>query len=74
MQLPRFLLADHSEHPEDIFIVHTQYPRFVINLKDDEIEFLEEISDKDQEDLTTEMENFINEASAFYDEEVAKYE
>ncbi len=74
MQLPRFLLADHSEHPEDIFIVHTQYPRFVINLKDDEIEFLEEISDKDQEDLTTEMQNFINEASAFYDEEVAKYE
>ena len=41
MDLPRFILGDHSDYPEDIFIIHTLYPRFIINLKDDEVEFLE---------------------------------
>ena len=29
--LPRFLLADNSqEYPETIFIVHNEYPRFIV--------------------------------------------
>ena len=39
MNLPKFLLADNSQFPEDIFVLHTEFPRFVINLKDDEIEW-----------------------------------
>ena len=28
MKLPKFLLADNSDFPEDLFVVHTEYPRF----------------------------------------------
>ena len=34
MNLPKFLLADNSQFPEDIFVLHTEFPRFMINLKD----------------------------------------
>ena len=44
MVLPKFLLADNSSFPEDIFILHTEFPRFLINLKDDEIEWFEDLS------------------------------
>ena len=32
MTLPKFLLGDNTDHPEDIFIIHTEYPQFIINL------------------------------------------
>ncbi len=73
MQLPRFILGDHSDHPEDIFIVHTVYPRFIINLKDDELEFLEPISKEDRSELEEETAKLIQEATAFYDAEIEKY-
>ena len=38
MDLPKFLLADNSNFPDDIFVLHTEFPRFLINLKDDEID------------------------------------
>jgi hypothetical protein len=38
MELPKFLLGDNTDFQEDIFIVHLDYPRFIINLKDDEVE------------------------------------
>ena len=43
MQLPKFVLADNSDFPEDIFVIHLDFPRFIINLKDDEVEFLEDL-------------------------------
>ena len=45
MDLPKFLLADNSNFPEDIFVLHTEFPRFIINLKDDEIEWFEDSID-----------------------------
>jgi hypothetical protein len=74
MKLPRFLMGDHSDFPEDIFVVHLDYPRFVINLKDDEIEFLEEIEEKDKDELEEELPKLIEEAGRFYDGQVAAYE
>lgn len=74
MQLPRFLLGDNAHHPDDIFIIHLDYPRFIINLKDDEMEFLEEIEKKDKEDLEEETKTLIEEASRFYDEQMELYE
>jgi hypothetical protein len=41
MELPKFLLGDNTDFPDDIFIIHLDYPRFIINLKDDEVEFIE---------------------------------
>jgi hypothetical protein len=48
MELPKFLLGDNTDFQEDIFIVHLDYPRFIINLKDDEVEFIEEAEDLDE--------------------------
>lgn len=74
MELPKFVLADNSDFPEDIFIIHLDYPRFIINLKDDEVEFLEEAEDLDEAELNAEMESLIEEANNFYDREMERYE
>ncbi|MBT8256002.1 MAG: hypothetical protein KJO23_05605 [Bacteroidia bacterium] len=74
MNLPEYLLADNTDHPNAIFVVHTQFPRFVINLENDEVEWLEEFDQHDQKELETEMENYIREATKFYDREIARYD
>ncbi len=74
MELPKFLLADNTDYPEAIFIVHTEYPRFVINLENDEVEWLEEFSQEDEAELAAEAENLIEAANAFYDREVSRYD
>ena len=74
MELPKFLLADNSAYPEDIFILHTEFPRFIINLKDDEVEFLDDLNGEKQEDIENEMQQLIEKATAFYDSEMENYE
>jgi hypothetical protein len=74
MELPKFILGDNTDFPEDIFIVHLDYPRFIINLKDDEVEFLEEPEDLDENELNAEMEGLIVAAGTFYDREMERYE
>lgn len=74
MAFPRFLMGDNAHFPDDIFVIHLDYPRFVINLIDDSIEFLEDIDDKDEAEFTEEIKNLIEEASRFYDEQIALYE
>ncbi len=74
MDLPKFLLADNTDFPDDIFVIHLDYPRFIINLKDDEVEFLEEAEDLDEGELNEEMEMLISLATDFYDREVKSYE
>jgi hypothetical protein len=43
MKLPKFLLADNSEFPEDLFVVHTEYPRFILNVEEEEVEWLDDL-------------------------------
>ena len=74
MELPKFLLGDNTDYPDGIYIVHTEYPRFIINLENDEVEWLEEFSKADEDELTSEAENLIEAATAFYDREVSRYE
>ncbi|MGB2225278.1 MAG: hypothetical protein ACPH5K_04980 [Polaribacter sp.] len=74
MELPKFLLADNSAYPEDIFILHTEFPRFIINLKDDEVAFLDDLNGEKQEDIENEMQQLIEKATAFYDAEMENYE
>jgi hypothetical protein len=73
MELPKFLLGDNTDFQEDIFIVHLDYPRFIINLKDDEVEFIEEAEDLDEGELNIEMEGLIVLANEF-DREMERYE
>jgi len=72
MTLPKFLLGDNTDHPEDIFVVHTEYPQFIINLVDDEIEWLDDI-EGDEVELTNDVAELIELASVFYDREMERY-
>ena len=74
MDLPKFLLADNSNYPEDIFVLHTEFPRFMINLKDDEVEWFEDLSGEKEDDIANELEALIEQAGAFYDSEMLQYE
>ncbi len=74
MELPKFLLGDNTDYPSAIFVVHTEYPRFVINLENDEVEWLEEFDKEDEKELESEAENLIVQATEFYDREVSRYE
>jgi len=74
MTLPKFLIGDNTDFPEDIFIVHLDYPRFVINLKDDDLELLEEVDDISEAELKTELTDLVALAVEFYDREMKRYE
>jgi hypothetical protein len=74
MELPKFILGDNTDHPDSIFIIHTEFPRFIMDLKDDEVEWFEEFDQHDEKELETETENYIKLATEFYDREVARYD
>ena len=74
MNIPKYLLGDNTDHPDAIFVIHTDFPRFIIDLATVEVEWLEEFDNHDQKELETEAENYIREATQFYDREVARYE
>ncbi len=74
MDFPKYLLGDNSEYPNAIFIVHTEFPRFILNLENDEVEWLEDFDKEDQKELEAEAENLIQQATDFYDREIALYD
>lgn len=74
MSLPKFILGDNTEFPNAIYVIHTEFPRFIINLENDEVEWFEDFDAEDQKELETETENAVKEATDFYDSEVAKYD
>jgi hypothetical protein len=74
MNLPKFLLSDNSNFPEDIFVLHTEFPRFIINLKDDEIEWFEDLTGENEEDIATELAVLMDQAGDFYDAEMKQFE
>ena len=74
MEFPKFLLGDNTDYPDAIFVVHTEFPRFIVNLQNDEVEWLEEFSKEDQKELENEAESLFEEANNFYDREIERYE
>ncbi|MBU3675649.1 MAG: hypothetical protein FGM54_00475 [Chitinophagaceae bacterium] len=74
MELPQFLLGDNTDFPEDIFIIHLGMPRCIINLKNDDIELLEEADELSEAELRNELERIAIEATLFYDREMERYE
>lgn len=73
MELPKFVVADNTDFPDDIFIIHLEFPRFVINLENDEIEFLEELDEEDVPEVEAEMEKLVVLAGEFYERESLRY-
>ncbi|WP_346881546.1 hypothetical protein [uncultured Algibacter sp.] len=74
MTLPKFILGDNTEYPNAIFVVHTEFPRFIINLENDDVEWFEDFDAEDEKELKDETEHAIKLATEFYDNEIAKYE
>lgn len=73
MNLPNFLVADNTDCPDEIFIVHTQYPRFVWNVNHDEVEWMDDLNGE-EEDLINEIANLLDCAEAFYEREMKRHE
>jgi hypothetical protein len=74
MSLPKFILGDNSDYPNAIYVIHTEFPRFIINLENDDLEWFEDFDEEDEKELTAETENMIKLATEFYDREISLYE
>ncbi|MDC1460676.1 hypothetical protein N8345_02260 [Flavobacteriaceae bacterium] len=74
MEVPKFLIADSSSLQDEIFVLHTEYPRFLLNVSNDEILWLEEFGKEDQDELEKITEELIEKALAFFDTEIESLE
>ena len=74
MELPKFLIADNSAFEDALFVVHTEYPRFILNVSNDEVHWFEEFDKEDESALETESTSLIEAAFAFYDREMESLE
>lgn len=74
MEVPKFLIADSSSLQDEIFVLHTEYPRFLLNVSNDEILWLEEFGKEDQDELEKITEELIEGALAFFDTEIESLE
>ena len=72
--IPKFLVGDNTDNEEAVYIIHTEYPRFVINLEDDEVEWFDTLENENEEEATQEVQNLIQQAEEFYQREVDRYE
>jgi hypothetical protein len=63
-------MADNTES-EHVFVVHTEFPRFILNINTDDLEFWETFDDEENKE---EYETLVKEAFDFYDSEVDKYQ
>ena len=72
MELPKFLIADNSELEDVLFVVHTEYPRFILNVFNEEMHWLEEFDKEDEDILKSESHFLIEAAFNFYDKEMYK--
>ena len=72
MNVPKFLLSSNSDLPEKLFIVHTEFPRFILNIINDEIFWLEEFDEDDIKEVKNQTQNLIKDALDFYDKEITE--
>ena len=74
MEFPKFILGDNTDYPEAQFVVHTDFPRFILNLENEEVQWLEDFDQHDQKELENESENLMKLAYDFYDREISRYD
>lgn len=74
MELPKFLLGDNSEVKDAVYVIHTEFPRFILNVANDDLMWFEEFSNEDEKEIEEITENLVQEALTFYDAEVAEYD
>ena len=74
MDLPKFLLGDNTDHPDDLYVIHLDFPRFIVNFSNDDMELLEEPEGMSEAEFQTEIARLLDEASAFLDREMERYD
>jgi len=65
---------NNSSLEDDLFIVHTEYPRFILNVSNDEVHWLEDFDKEDEATLKAESHFLIEAAFDFYDAEMESLE
>ncbi|MCT4664047.1 MAG: hypothetical protein N4A45_02290 [Flavobacteriales bacterium] len=75
MTTPRFLMADNSQDPERIYVVHTQDPHFVYDIMAEDFVWIENnlsevIGSEDESEITTALTQLIEDALAFCRDEM----
>lgn len=73
MTLPKFVLADNTDFPDNLFVIHLEYPRFIIDLETEDLEFLEELEESEEMEIKDEMDRLIDLAGAFYEREITRF-
>ncbi len=74
MKLPEFLIADNSTLPDDIFVLHTVFPRFILNVATDEIEWFDQFSEQEANENVDVIEQTVKAAYDFFEKEMKNYE
>lgn len=74
MELPKFLLGDNTDYKDAIFVIHTEYPRFVINLQDDDITWFDNLEDETEDGILDLVQDLVEQANAFFDREMSRFE
>jgi len=74
MEIPKFLIADNSELPDKIYILHTDFPRFLLDVETEEVEWYDALEEEPDVDLETEITGLIEAAFQFFDKEMDSYE
>ncbi|MDU1903464.1 MAG: hypothetical protein E6772_01665 [Dysgonomonas sp.] len=69
MILPKFLIADNEDYPENTYVVHTESPCFILDVDSEEYEIMDgsQIAEEDLSEL-------IMQALEFYEKELDRYD
>lgn len=68
MKLPKFLIADNDDFPENTYVLHAHKPRFILDIDSEEYEIIDGSEDNE------EVDKLIEEAFVFYENELDRYE
>ena len=79
MKIPKFLVGDNTDSQDTVFIVHTESPKFVLNLDTDDVMWMDDdlpelLGTADEAELTTAISELIALADEFYQREIDRYE
>ncbi len=73
MQTPKFLLADNTQNPDELFIIHTEFPRFIVEVESEEVDWWDDIN-SEEENVEDTLAQLVQDAYAFLEQELTKYE
>ncbi len=70
MEYPKYLMADNSQNPDKLYVVHTQNPHFIYDVMEEDFVWIEDnieevIGSNEDADLSNAMADLIEGALTF---------